>query len=224
MKEKVLVIAAHPDDEVLGAGATIHNLASRGHDVCVAVASLECPTREGDLMSQCSESHKILGVKQCIAGRFECMAFDKANHYEMVAFIEDAICEYEPDVVITHHPSDIHPDHRTIALCALEAVRLPQRQTKKVGRIKRIMFMEVPSSTDWSANPSLSCFRPNAYAEVDEKDVRAKIEALRVYEGVVRKHPHPRSETSIKALAEKRGSEYGYPMAEAFQIAFGEAL
>lgn len=224
MRKRVLVVAAHPDDEVLGAGATIHRLSKEGHSVCVAIASKECKTREGGLADECAQSHEVLGVKESRFGDFECMAFDRADHYEMVEFIEEAICEFGPDAVVTHHPSDIHPDHRTLSLCTLEAVRLPQRQIKDIKRIERVMFMEVPSSTDWSANPSLARFSPNLYARVGESDVQAKIDALRVYEGVVRTNPHPRSEVAIKALAEKRGSEYGYPMAEAFQIAFGEAF
>lgn len=224
MSESVLIVAAHPDDEVLGAGATIHKLATCGVNVYVAIASLECPTRESGLDSKCRESHRTLGVKRCFAGSFECMAFDKADHYEMVGFIEDAIRAAKPNTVIMHHPADIHPDHKALALCTLEAVRLPQRQTESLPRIRRVLCMEVPSSTDWSGNISANQFQPNAYVEVRRDDLEAKIRALRVYDEVVRETPHPRSESAIIALSEARGAIFGVPMAEAFQQVFGEAL
>lgn len=218
------MVAAHPDDEVLGAGATIHRFASEGADVYVAMASCDCPTRDGDLRGECAESHTLLGVREAVFSLFECMSFDRANHYDMVGFIEGAIKAYEPDTVIMHHPADIHPDHKALALCTLEAIRLPQRQTTDVPRIRQVLCMEVPSSTDWSGNLSLNQFQPNAYAEVRDADMEAKIRALMVYEGVVRKTPHPRSKSAIKALSEARGAIFGVHMAEAFQQVFGEVL
>lgn len=224
MSHRVLVVAAHPDDEVLGAGATIHRLCRTGSKVAAVLTTSESPTREPELPTECMKSQAEIGISACELGGFGCMALDKADHYELVRFIESAIRKYEPDVLITHHPADIHPDHRTTAACALEAARLPQRQTCEAKRIKKVLFMEVPSSTDWSANAALESFRPDSYAEIWQEDLDAKVRALEAYDNVIRRHPHPRSKEALLALAVLRGSTFGVPMAEAFQTAFGEAF
>lgn len=218
----VLVIAAHPDDEALGAGASIHRLAKEGHNVSVCLASHKSVTREDGLRSKALVSNGILGVNKTFFGSFDCMRFKDARHHDLVKFIENAIRDTKPDVVITHHPSDVHQDHQILAECSLEAVRLPQRQTEELPAIRRVMFMEVPSSTDW--NGGSDQFMPNAFIEVGDDDIAAKISAIGVYEAVIRREPHPRSRRAIEALATIRGARFGVRSAEAFQQVFGEAI
>lgn len=220
----VLVVAAHPDDEALGCGATIKKFADGGHSVYVLIASHISATREEDIAVKALASDKMLGVKKTILGDLECMRFKDADHHEVVMMVEDAIRDARPEIVFMHHPADIHIDHKVLAECTLEAIRLPQRQIDGTPPIRRALFMEVPSSTDWSADFSAAGFNPNSYEEVSREDVEAKINAISMYDGVVRKHPHPRSPEAIASLAMLRGAKFGVPMAEAFQQVFGTAI
>lgn len=218
---RYLIVAAHPDDEALGAGALIHNAASKGDEVYVCLLSHWSPTRDDDLEEGIKKSHSILGVTKSYVGDFGCMRFKDADHHEIVRFIECCIRDCHPDVLITHHPADIHVDHGVTAECCLEAAKLPQRQIAKVPPIKKIMFMEVPSSTDWNISPANGYFTPNLFVNVTDEDLDAKMKSISVYANVMREYPHPRSETNISALSVVRGSQAGMPFAEAFQLVFG---
>lgn len=218
--KKYLIVAAHPDDEVLGAGALIHKVASQGDRVYVCLLSHWSPTRDDNLKEGIQESHKKLGVSKAYVGDFGCMRFKDEDHHAIVRFIESAIKDCQPDILITHHPADIHVDHGITAECCLEAAKLPQRQIADVLPIKKIMFMEVPSSTDWNISTANGVFIPNAFVPVEKDDVYAKMEAIAVYKDVLRKHPHPRSMETLDALALIRGSQCGSYYAEAFQLVF----
>jgi LmbE family N-acetylglucosaminyl deacetylase len=218
---RYLIVAAHPDDEALGAGAMIHHITARGDEVFVCLLSHWSPTRDDNLEDGIKESHRILGVAKSYVGDFGCMRFKDADHHEIVRFIESCIRDCRPEVLITHHPADIHVDHGVAAECCLEAAKLPQRQTVSIPAIQKVMFMEVPSSTDWNISPANGVFVPNTFIEVKESDVAAKVEAIGVYKDVIRKAPHPRSSESINALSVVRGSQCGTSYAEAFQLVFG---
>lgn len=218
---KYLIVAAHPDDEVLGAGATIHKISKHGDEVCVCLLSHWSPTRDDNLEDGIASSHAILGVKKSYVGDFGCMRFKDEDHHAIVRFIEAAIKDCQPDVLITHHPADVHVDHGITSECCMEASRLPMRQIENVLPIRRIMYMEVPSSTDWNISTANGVFMPNVFLEVDSGDIAAKIEAVGVYKDVLRKAPHPRSGETITALATVRGGQSGVMLAEAFQLAFG---
>ena len=217
---KYLIVAAHPDDEVLGAGAMIHKAVKNGDEVRICLLSKFSPTRDDDLEKGIYESHHILGIDEAYVHDIPCMQFKDASHHKIVSMIEECIFDYEPDVLITHHPADIHIVHGITAECCLEAARLPQRQLLSVSPIKKIMFMEVPSSTDWNISTANGNFVPNVFVPVDVSDVYAKIKAISVYKDVIRKVPHPRSEEALYALSIMRGSQCGAERAEAFQLAF----
>ena len=215
-----LFVVAHPDDEVLGEGATINKLIKEGNEVTVCILSDNSKTRFDNLKDKLYKSHKILGIKNTIIGDFRCLNFKDEPHQEMVQFIEESIRISKPDIVFTHTPSDINPDHEATALSCIEAVRLPQRLLDYNKPIKELLYMEVKSSTDWQLNRTVQEFLPNTYNEVSKEDMEKKIAALKVYDGVVRDDPHPRAENVINALAVVRGSESGYKYAEAFQSVF----
>lgn len=224
---RYLIVVAHPDDEALGAGAMIHNVTGKGDEVYVCILSHWSPTRDDNLKDGIEKSHGILGVTESYVGDFECMKFKDADHHAIVRFIESCIKSCRPEVVITHHPSDIHIDHGITTECCLEAIKLPQRQTLalspllEIPPIRKVMFMEVPSSTDWNVNSANGIFTPNTFMEVCSEDIDAKIKAIGVYKDVLRETPHPRSVQSINALAVVRGSQCGFKTAEAFQLVFG---
>lgn len=217
---KYLIVAAHPDDEVLGAGAMIHKAIKSGDEVRICLLSKFSPTRDDDLEKGIYESHHILGIEEVYAYDIPCMQFKDASHHKIVSMIEGSIFDYQPDVLITHHPADIHIDHGITAECCLEAAKLPQRQIVSVAPIKKVMFMEVPSSTDWNVSTANGHFVPNIFFPVSADDVDAKIKAIGVYKDVIRKMPHPRSEEALNALSIMRGSQCGTERAEAFQLAF----
>lgn len=166
------------------------------------------------------KTHKYLGVEKSVIGDFGCMKLKDADHHSVVSFIEKAIRMCEPDIVITHHPADLHNDHYITSICCQEAVRLPQRQIGYDKKIKQFMFMEVKSSSDWHLNHSIENFKPTFYFDVTEDDVNAKIHSISMYDNVLRPVPHSRSVEAIKALACYRGSEIGFSYAEAFQVVF----
>jgi LmbE family N-acetylglucosaminyl deacetylase len=127
--------------------------------------------------------------------------------------IESVIKSFKPDCLITHGVHDVNTDHSILCKAALIAARLPQRQTGYTEKISCVLHMEVPSSTDWGIG-----FVPNYFLSLNKEDLYAKIEALKVYDGVLREQPHPRSEKSITALAQVRGSACGHEYAEAFEL------
>lgn len=216
-----LIVSAHPDDEVLGAGATIYKLSHSGHTVDVCIMSSEAKARafrpeDCELEEDMNESKKILGVRNSYKGSFPNIEMNTVPHLKLVQFIESVIIKSQPDIIITHHPSDTNNDHLHTSLACQAAVRLFQRRPE-VNPLKELWYMEVLSATDWAVNSSINRFTPNTYVEVGSEGVDKKIEALARYRGVMRPYPHPRSDESLKGLAAIRGSESGCNYAEAFE-------
>ena len=220
MKDRYLFVVAHPDDELLGAGAMITKLIRKGYYVAVCVLSCKSNTRYDDIAAVMLETHNLLGISKTFTGNFETLRFKDEDHHSIVKFIENAIVETQPTVVITQHPTDLCNDHYITSLCCQEAVRLPQRQLGYSKAIKKFAFMEVPSETEFALNSAWGRFTPNYYFEVRHNDVLNKIKLLKMYEDIVRSRPHPRSKENIEALSIVRGSESGYKYAESFQIVF----
>ena len=220
MSKNYLFVVAHPDDEILGAGATMYELVKRGDKVFVCCLSCECDTRVDELLEGMKKTHEMLGVEKSFVGSFRCLCFKDEPHHEMVKFVERAIVESEADVIFAHHPNDLNNDHYIASLICQEAVRLPQRQIGYSKKIEAIYLMEVPSETDWMLNPAWGTFYPDTFVSVSEEAVGAKISALKVYDNVVRATPHPRSERNLTSLAAVRGSNSGFEYAEAFQSIF----
>lgn len=223
-----LIVVAHPDDEVLGVGATIYKLAQAGHQVNVCIMSGEVNARnyrprEDELHKDVKNSTTILGVKRVITGDFPNIEFNTVPHLKLVQFIEKAIIETEAEIIFTHHPADINNDHLHTSLACQAAVRLFQRRND-VQPLKELLLMEVPSATEWGLNEAMQTFIPNTFIEVGEGGVDKKIEALAQYRGVMRDYPHPRSNEAIKGLAAYRGGQAGMVYAEAFQSVFRREL
>ncbi len=219
-----LIVVAHPDDEVLGAGATIYKLAKENNNVNVCVMSGQAaartfrPTSE-ELQSDLNNSNSMLGVNKIIEGDFPNIQLNNVPHLHLVQFIEKAIMETEAEVIITHHPGDLNNDHLHTSLACQAAIRLFQRNPQ-VKPVKELWYMEVPSASDWGLNSSLRQFQPNTYIEVLKEGVDKKIEALATYRGVMRDYPHPRSREVLEGLAAYRGGQAGLKYAEAFECAF----
>lgn len=217
-----LIVVAHPDDEVLGAGATIHKMINNGHNVAIAIMSGHAAARANlsDTLKE-DEAHamSILGVEKVYHADFPNIKMNTVPHLELVQFIENCIDDWKAEVIITHHPSDTNIDHQETGRAVNAACRLFQR-TDGVPALKKVMYMEVLSSTEWSLNTSENQFKPNYFVEVGEEGVKIKIKALLAYNGVMRPFPHPRSEKGIEGLAAYRGVQSGRKYAEAFECVF----
>lgn len=219
-----LIVVAHPDDEVLGAGATMYVKSHKGDnvDVCIMVGGVEVRHLRPDdnaLESDIAGSAGLLGVRSLVKGTFPNIQLNNVPHLKLVQFIEQSILQTQPDVVITHHPCDTNNDHLHTSLACQAAIRLFQRRTD-VKPVKELWYMEVPSATEWSVNQSMLPFTPNTFVEAGEEGVEKKIEALSQYRDVMRPYPHPRSPETLKGLAAYRGSQAGLNYAEAFQCVF----
>jgi LmbE family N-acetylglucosaminyl deacetylase len=224
VKINYLIVVAHPDDEVLGAGATMYKLAEEGHSVNVCILSGEVNARNHrpatqELCEDVDNSLHILGVKRVIKGEFPNIQFNTVPHLKIVQFIEESILETEAEVIFTHHPADLNNDHLHTSLACQAAVRLFQRRPETIP-LKELLFMEVPSATEWSLNKAMNQFNPNTFIEVGEQAINKKIEALAQYRGVMRDYPHPRSREALKGLAAYRGGQAGMIYAESFESVF----
>ncbi len=219
---KYLIVVAHPDDEVLGAGASIYKWTKQGDIVDVCIMSAEAKARafrpeDKELDDDTRAALEYLGVNHFYEGKFPNIEMNTVPHLQLVQHIEKAILESEPDIVITHHPSDTNNDHLQTSMACQEAIRLAQRRPE-VRPLREFWYMEVPSCTEWAVNSAMDSFAPNCYVEVGVDGIQAKIKTLGMYRGVMRPYPHPRSAEYITGLAAYRGSQFQLNYAEAFEI------
>lgn len=219
-----LIVVAHPDDEVLGAGATIYKLAQEGHQVDIAIMCAEARARanrpeDDQLSADLESSSETLGVNKTYLGTFPNIEMNTVPHLRLVQFIENAIINSKPDIVITHHPADTNNDHHQTSIACQAAIRLFQRRDD-VKPISEFWYMEVPSSTEWSVDTTTNRFQPNTYVEIGAEGIDTKIKALSLYRGVMREYPHPRSNEGLTGLASYRGTQAGLNYAEAFECVF----
>ena len=217
-----LVVVAHPDDEVLGAGATIYKLIREGHKVAVAIMCGEATARanrSATLSEDEAKAMSIIGVQKVFHAISPNIKMNTVPHLDLVQFIESCIDAWKAEVILTHHPSDTNIDHQETSRAANAACRLFQRR-EGIPQLKEFLFMEVLSSTEWSLNSAENRFAPNMFVEVGAEGTQKKIEALSAYIDVMRPYPHPRSEKAIEGLAAYRGAEAGCDYAEAFECVF----
>jgi LmbE family N-acetylglucosaminyl deacetylase len=216
---KVLVVAAHPDDEVLGCGATIARHADAGDTVEILILGTGALSRGGAgpgdaerLANQAAEAARILGARRARVLDLPDNRFDGVDLLEIIRRVDVEIRRVGPEVVYTHHAGDLNVDHRRTFQAVLTACR-PQGP----GGVRKILSFEVPSSTEWQSPTSGPGFRPNFFVDVGATMAR-KEAALAAYAGEVRPFPHPRSAEAIRALGAWRGASAGLHAAEAFEL------
>lgn len=218
----VLVVAAHPDDEVLGCGATIAKHTQQGDSVYILILAEGVTSRaqqhnrkmwQSELSSVATASKRageILGATSVALKEFPDNRMDGCELLDVVKTVEESIFKYQPEVIYTHHIGDVNIDHQYTHRAVVTACRpVPQHP------VKTLLFFEVPSSTEWQPPGSSSSFVPNWYVDI-RKTLDLKCQALEAYATEMRQWPHPRSIEAVNYLAKWRGCCVGIEAAEAF--------
>ena len=216
--KNILVVASHPDDEVLGCGGTLYNLKKKGAKISVLFLSDGESSRKHpkikqlilDRKKQALKAGKILGIKNITFGDFPDNSMDTIPMLKVIQFIEKKIKEIKPDVIFTHFESDLNIDHQITSKAVITACRPIKNQT-----VKSVIFFEVLSSSEWNISIKNKSFKPNYFVDIS-KSLKFKLKALKLYKREMRKWPHPRSIQGVKLLSKTRGSSVGLSNAEAF--------
>jgi N-acetylglucosamine malate deacetylase 1 len=217
MNKKIMVIAPHPDDEVLGVGGTIARFAAEGAEVYVVIATRGYPP---EYAPECTENvrrealaaHQILGVKQTIFLPLPAANLDTVPHREINLQLIEAIQNLQPEVLYIPFIGDIHIDHQRIFTSALVAARPNTSHAPKA-----IYAYETLSETNWNAPYLSPNFTPNVFVDISSY-LETKIQAMQMYASQLKPFPDERSETSLRALATLRGSTVRRFAAEAFVL------
>ncbi len=217
----VLVIAAHPDDEVLGAGGTMARLAREGHAVHVlilgegatsrhAVRTDADPAETARLVAQSARAGAHLGVREVRHCGLPDNRFDTVPLLEVIKPIEAELARLRPETVFTQHGGDLNIDHAITYRATLTAARpLPD------SSVRALYAFEVNSSSEWAFQQFAPAFRPSVFFDIADT-LAAKLAAMAEYEGECRPFPHPRSPEALTTQARRWGSVIGCAAAEAF--------
>lgn len=226
MSERVLVVAAHPDDEVLGCGGTIARHVANGDRVTVLILGEGATSRAesraagrrmhaDDLDALATDAHRAnerLGTHRLELADFPDNRFDSVDLLDLVKRIEDLFDEERPTLIYTHHPGDVNVDHvRTYQAVLAVARQLP------ASPLRGLYCFEVPSSSEWQTPAAGVPFQPCHFVDVSAT-LEVKLDAMAAYEGEAREWPHPRSAAALRALATWRGATVGVDAAEAFVV------
>jgi N-acetylglucosamine malate deacetylase 1 len=215
----MLVIAAHPDDEVLGCGGYMARFSAE-HDVYTAIVTEGCSAQYNNRAykkniekkkNAAIEANQILGGEKVFFGNFPDMKLDIVKHIEINKFLEDTIKEITPDIILTHHPGDVNIDHQLVYKSTMVACRPANNHPPD------ILLYETPSATEWQSYDSNNIFIPNVFVDITNT-IDLKIKAFNCYDIEMREEPHPRSEYGIRSYASFRGLASGLRAAEGFRL------
>ena len=222
--KNILVVAAHPDDEVLGCGGTMARLAKEGNKVYTLILGEGVTSRDQkrdpgkrnrelkELKKQLQKANKLLGVKKCFVFDFPDNRFDTVALLDIIKTVEKVKKEVKPDIVFTHHHGDLNIDHRITFEAVMTAFRPVTGE-----KAQEIYSFEIPSSTEWNAPSPAVYFTPNYFVDISGQ-LPQKKEAMKQYRTELKKYPHPRSLKAIEISARNRGIQTGLEAAEAFEV------
>lgn len=221
-----MIVAAHPDDELLGLGATMHGLISKcGVTVHVVILGEGITSRsesrniyaDKDILNlhhdNMRKAAEIIGYHSENSYGFSDNRFDSHDLLDIVKIIEKEKEEFCPDIIFTHNGGDLNIDHQITFQAVMTACRPMEDES-----VKGIITFETPSATEWQSNSDPRHFLPNLFMKIDIDDLDAKCKAMEAYKYESRPFPHPRSSEALKILASYRGVSIGCRYAEAFQI------
>ncbi|MGE5545972.1 MAG: PIG-L deacetylase family protein [Solirubrobacterales bacterium] len=223
--KRLLVVAAHPDDEVLGCGATVRLRVNQGWTARLAIMTAgvtgrlagdavnEAAAEQAELADQMRRAAEVIGFETTTVFGFPDNRMDTVSRMDLAQALMPLVQDYRPDLVITHHPGDYNWDHTL----TFDAVMMAARPNPPDHAPSEIWTFEVPSSTERAWQDGARAFHPNLYvnaaATIDQKKL-----ALMYYRSEYRAYPHPRSVEALEYLARRRGSEVGLAYAEAFHV------
>lgn len=220
-ENKILIIAAHPDDEILGCGGTITRLVKEGYKAYTLILGEGITSRDEkrnrarrekeikELREQIYKANGTIGVKDVFIYDFPDNRFDSVPLLDIVKVIERIKNEVKPNIIFTHYEKDLNIDHQITYKAVITATRPLPNET-----VKEIYSFEILSSTEW--NFPLS-FLPNLFFDISEA-INIKINAIATYKTELREYPHPRSLEGIKLIARFWGTKVGLYYAEAFSV------
>jgi LmbE family N-acetylglucosaminyl deacetylase len=219
--DKVLVIAAHPDDEVLGVGGTIAKYVSHGAEVKLLIVTDGSTSqyRDDPHLSEILNAKKLetknaaemLGISEVIYGGMPDMRLDVTEHVKVNQVIEFVIDRFQPNIVFTQFYGDVNMDHQCVNRSTLVACRPVQSQC-----VKELYSYYIPSSTDWNVQNAANMFQPNVYVDISGGCAEKKYLAMKCYATELREYPHPRSIEALKILDQANGIHVGLKCAECF--------
>lgn len=218
MRNKILVVAAHPDDEILGCGGTLARFVQQGAEVYTLLLGKGVAARDQDeqgvkkkidVLNECMNlANQSLGVKEVFSFDFPDNSFDSVALLDIVKVVEDVKEKIKPNIIFTHYAKDLNIDHRITYEAVITATRpLPGES------VKEIYSFEVLSSTEWKYPLS---FSPDTFFDISAT-IESKLQALRYYESEMREFPHPRSLEAVELNAKSWGVKTGLRFAEAFE-------
>ena len=216
---KTLIVAPHPDDELLGCGGTLLKRAQSG---CIGWLLLTAMTKDRGWSDEQidNRNNEIDMVRQGLnisrdnfyALNFPAAALDHVDMSTLIGQVSNVFRDFEPNEVFLPHPGDVHSDHRV----AFEACSTCTKSFRNPS-VKRVMTYETLSETEFGLNPLFKSFAPNLFVNITEQ-LETKLKLLSLYKSELRDHPFPRSLESVRALSLLRGAQMGVQSAEAFQI------
>ena len=217
---KVLIIAPHPDDEVLGCGGSIKKWTKEGNEVylCVVTKAYAPDWTEEYIENKKKEvdkSAKVLGIQKVFFLNLPTVKLDTIGQKEINDAMTRCVEQVKPEVLYIPHRGDLNKDHRIVFESALVVSR-----TKPNSSIKKVLSYETLSETEWGVQTikkMADVFLPNMYIDISDT-VKDKLEAMKCYKSELKEFPHPRSLKGITVLSEKRGMEAGLKNAEAFMV------
>jgi LmbE family N-acetylglucosaminyl deacetylase len=224
--KRILTVVAHPDDEILGLGATMHDLIHHHRCTIRAVILGEGITSRSDIRDREQWERELaihrtniynaaqtIGYESVGIYDFPDNRFDSVALLDIVKVVEKEKQSFQPSVIFTHHGGDTNIDHRRTFEAVITATR-PMR-----GEVVRSIFaFETPSSTEWQAFNYPNYFQPNVFVSVSKEGLDAKIKAMESYEFEKRAFPHPRSPEALEILARRHAVTIGADYAEAFML------
>jgi len=213
----VLIVAAHPDDEVLGCGGVTVRHVERGDRVYVVVVTrgfpeIFSPEIDEEDRLHAREAHEILGGAGIFFLDFPAPRLDTVPGHELADALREVIFSVNADVVYTPFGGDLHTDHKATYLATLVASR-PVNHCP----VRRLLCYETLSETDWASPLDDSAFKPTVFVDISNV-LERKLQALACFRNELKQPPHPRSLRAIEALARVRGSTAGLMAAEAFML------